>query len=165
MTYILAHGCLSLLAVLDNPPDPGSPNVVFYYGLVDARQRLAKKYRGALDYPGYCLGMSSIQIPVNFIDKYAGDIAKNLKSVVLDFAQAAKKEYLRQAAFPALLGIENQQVEMMLSAPPPPPWCGPWFGGDGRGAIYLKPKYPQNADTVLEITDFFVALGKTDPGP
>ncbi|OCB90291.1 hypothetical protein A7U60_g2465 [Sanghuangporus baumii] len=161
----LAHGCLSLLTVLDNPPEPGSSNVVIYYGLVDSRQRLAREYRGALDYPGYCLGMSPIQVPVNIIDKYAGDINKNLKSVVLEFAQVVKREYLRQQAFPALLGIENQQVEMMLSVPPPPPSCGPWFGGDGRGAIYLKPRYPQNADTVLEITDFFVGLGKTDPGP
>lgn len=154
-----------MLTVLDNPPAPGSPNVVFYYGLVDSRQRLAKEYRGAVNYPGYCLGMSSIQIPVNIVDKYSGDINNNLKSVIFDFAQAVKKEYKRQAAFPSLLAIENQQVELMLQAPPPPPWCGPWFGGDGRGAIYLRPKYPQEGNTVIEVTDFFVGLNKTDPGP
>ncbi|EJC99631.1 uncharacterized protein FOMMEDRAFT_93379 [Fomitiporia mediterranea MF3/22] len=162
----LAHGALSVLTVIDNPPAPGSPNVVFYYGLVDSRQRLAKEYRGASGYPGYCLGMSSIQVPVNLVDKYSGDVTNNLKAVIMDFAQFVKKEYKRQAAFPSLLAIENQQVEMMLSAPPPPPWCGPWFGGDGRGAIYLSPKYPQGSNnTVIEVTDFFVGLNKTDPGP
>ncbi|KAL5492789.1 hypothetical protein ACEPAI_4237 [Sanghuangporus weigelae] len=161
----LALGCLSLLVVMDNPPEPGSPNVVLYHGLVDGRHRLAKPYRGTLDYPGYCLGNSSIQIPVNIVDKYAGNVSDNLKSAIFDFAQAVKKEYVRQSSFPALLAIVNEQVDLMLSAPPPPPSCAPWFGGDGRGAVYLKPKYPQESDTVLEIMDFFVALGKTDPGP
>lgn len=161
----LALGCLSLLVVLDNPPESGSPNVVFYQGLVDGRQRLARRYRGALDYPGYCLGMSSIQIPVNIVDEYEGKVGENLKSAVLDFARSVKAEYMRQSAFPALLAIVNEEVELMLSAPPPPPWCGPSFGPDGRGSIYLKPRYPHEGNTIMEITDFFVGLGKTDPGP
>lgn len=91
---------------------------MFYYGLVDSRNRLAKQYRGAMDYPGYCLGMSGIQIPVSLIDKYASDVNGNLKPAILDFAQAVKKEYKKQAAYPSLLAIENQQVDMMLSGPP-----------------------------------------------
>lgn len=153
--------------MIDNPPVPNSPNKVFYYGLVDSRNRLLKEYRGPDGYPGYCLGMSSIQIPVSIADKYiaGGSLNADIKAAVLDFARAVRQEYIQQAALPALLAIENQQVELMLSAPPPPPWCGPWYAGDGRGAIYLKPKYPQLGPTVLEIKDFFVGLNKTDPGP
>ena len=146
--------------MLDNPPQKNSPNLVFLYGLVDSRNRLLKEYRGAEGYPGYCLGMSSIQVPVAIADKYAasGGVESNKKSAIFDFAKAVKEEYKRQAAFPALLAVENQQVEMMVGSPPPPPFCGPWFAGDGRGSIYLRPKYPQSGSSIIEVTDFFVGL-------
>ncbi|KAH8115210.1 hypothetical protein DFH11DRAFT_90645 [Phellopilus nigrolimitatus] len=161
----LAHAALCVVTILDNPPSPGSPNMLFFWGLVDARHRLAKEYRGTFDYPGYCLGMSSIQIPAAIADKYTGEIEKNAKEVVVDFARAVKKDYKHQSELPALLGIAIQQAEQMLTAPPPPPWCGPWFAGDGKGATYLQPKYPKEGNTAIEITDFFLGLNKTDPGP
>lgn len=55
---------------------------------------------------------------------------------------------------------------MMLSAPgPPPPWCGPWFSGDGRASAYLAETYPSSEATSLRVDDFFLGLNKTDPGP
>ncbi|KAF8636088.1 hypothetical protein AX17_003793 [Amanita inopinata Kibby_2008] len=158
----LVHGALSLLPILDNPIPPESNSVILYYGLVDARKRLAKEYRGALGYPGYCLGMSAIQVPVLLYHKVPSD---DKKALVLEFAKAMQKEYKRQADYPSLLAIEPQQCDLMFSVPPPPPWCGPWYSADGRGQVYLHPKYPESGPTVIEITDFFLGLNKTDPGP
>ncbi|PFH50118.1 hypothetical protein AMATHDRAFT_48178 [Amanita thiersii Skay4041] len=158
----LVHGALSLLPILDNPPPKDTDAVIFYYGLVDGRQRLAKEYRSPLGYPGYCLGMSSIQIPVSLYNKLPHD---DKKTMVLEYAKVVQKEYKRQTEFPSLLAIEPQQVDLMLSVPPPPPWCGPWYAADGRGNVYLHPKYPATGPTVIEITDFFLGLNKCDPGP
>lgn len=160
-----AHGTLSLLTAIDNPPEPGSPNVVFYYGLVNTRQRLRKEYRDPFAYPGYCLSMSAIQIPVSLVDKYGDSLSSNLKDAIIDFAKAVKREYAHQAAYPSFQAIAFDQVNMMLSAPPPPPWLGPWFSGDGHAAIYLRPTYPSNSVPVLDVDDFFLGLNKTDPGP
>lgn len=153
---------MSLLPLFDNPPPPNSDDIVFYYGLVDGRQRLAKEYRGPLGYPGYCLGMSALHIPVSIFQNH--DI-NDKKGLVLEFAKAVRKEYLKQAAYPALVGIEPQQGDLMLNAPAPPPWAGPLYAADGKGAVYLRPKYPAEGPTVIEIDDFFLGLNKCDPGP
>ncbi|KAF9528828.1 hypothetical protein CPB83DRAFT_853806 [Crepidotus variabilis] len=160
----IVHGTLSLLPLFDNPPAPDSDGAVFYYGLADGRKRLAKEYRGPLDYPGYCLGVSGLQIPISIFNKYStGD----KKTLVYEFAKEMKKEYLKQAAYPALVGIEAQQGDIMLHAPPPPPWAGPGYSADGKGSLYLYPKYPpaEEGPVVVEITDFFLGLNKCDPGP
>ena len=95
----------------------------------------------------------------------AGGSETTEKQAVLAFTKAVKEEYKQRAASSELLAIVNQQVEMLLSEPLPPPVCGPWFSGDGRGSNYLRPKYPRNGPTVIEVTDFFLGLNKTDPGP
>ncbi|KAF8153966.1 hypothetical protein B0H34DRAFT_799882 [Crassisporium funariophilum] len=158
----LAQGALSLLPLFDNPPPPNSDALVFYYGLVDGRPRLSKEYRGALDYPGYCLGMSSLWIPVSLFQAHSID---DRKTLVIEFAKAVRKEYLKQAAFPSLVAIQPQLGDFMLSTPPPPPWSGPAYSADGRGHIYLHPKYPAEGSTVIEITDFFIGLNRCEPGP
>ena len=165
--YYTALGALCLLVLLDNPPDKNSPNVVFAQGIVNARHRLANAYREPLAYPGYCLGATPIAIPVSIVDKYEkiGEDNVESKNAVLEFAWEVKQEYKRQALYPALLGIINEQVELMTSGPPTPPFCGPWFNGDGKGSTYLRPKYPETGNSVIEITDFFLSVNATDPGP
>lgn len=87
------------------------------------------------------------------------------KGIIVEFAQAVKKEYAKQAAYPALLAIQPQEGDLMLQAPPPPPLLGPQYGGDGRGSVYLFPQYPAEGPAVIDIDHFFVGLNKCDPGP
>ncbi|TFK37515.1 hypothetical protein BDQ12DRAFT_684799 [Crucibulum laeve] len=158
----LIHGALCLLPVIDNPPT-NPDGVLFYYGLVDGRPCLAKKYRGPLDFPGYCIGMSPIIIPISFIHSLP---LHDHKASVLSLAGAVQLEYKKQKELPSLVSMEPQLIESMLSyAPPPPPSAFPSYSGDGVGSRYLLPKYPMTGPTVIEITDFFVGLNKCDPGP
>lgn len=158
----LLHGSVSLLPIFDNPPEKSSEAVVFYYGLVDSRRKLIQKYRGTYDYPGYCLAMSAIQVPVALYFQFPSDSKREL---VLEYAKAIRKEYQKQADLPSHLSVSGLQVETMMQAPPPPPWCGPWYAGDGRGSVHLTPNYEVNGNKVIGITDFFIALNKCDPGP
>ena len=162
-----AFGALCLLVILDNPPDKNSSNVVFAQGIVNARHRLANAYREPLAYPGYCLGATPIAIPVSIVDKYEKIGKDNVesKNAVLEFAWEVKQEYKRQALYPALLGIINEQIELMTSGPTKLPSYGHWFIGDGKGATYLRPKYPESGNSVIEITDFFLSINIADPGP
>ncbi|CAA7262172.1 unnamed protein product [Cyclocybe aegerita] len=158
----LVLGALCLLPLIDNPPPPNTDALVFYYGLVDGRPRLDKKYRGSLDYPGYCLGMSGLHIPASIFHQHP---IEDKKALVLDFAKAVKKEYAKQAAYTSLVAIEPQQGDLMMNGPAPPPWSGPLYSADGKGAVYLHPRYPAEGKPVIEITDFFLGLNKCDPGP
>ncbi|KAF8970535.1 hypothetical protein BDZ97DRAFT_1694250 [Flammula alnicola] len=158
----LVLGALSLLPLYDNPPAPNSDGLIFLFGLVDARQRLDKHHGEAQGYPGYCLGVSALHIPVSIFQEHPADDQKGL---IIEFAKVVKKEYLKQAAYPALLAIQPQEGDLMLQSPPAPPFVGPQFGGDGRGHIYLSPEYPVDGEVVIEIDDFFVGLNKCDPGP
>ncbi|KAF4611797.1 hypothetical protein D9613_003717 [Agrocybe pediades] len=162
----LVHGALSLLPIYDNPLPADTDALVYYFGLVDARQRLGKDYRTSpLDYPGYCLGVSSLHIPAKLFHQY--DAEKQKKELVFAFAKEVRREYVKQAAFPALLAIEPQQGELMMGGPAPPPWVGPAYAADGKGAVYLYPVYKAGKDekTIIEIDDFFLGLNKCDPGP
>jgi len=123
------------------------------------------EYRGTFDYPGYCLGMSPIQIPLVDIEDIIGAVDDNRKPVVIELAKAIQKEYKKQASYPSLCAIQNELVESMLALPPPAPWSGPAFSGDGRGSTYLRHKYPLCGPTAIELSDFFIGLNKTDPGP
>ncbi|TDL15051.1 hypothetical protein BD410DRAFT_139736 [Rickenella mellea] len=161
----LLHGAVCLLPILDNPPPADSQAAVFFYGLVDSRQRLDASYRSPEGYAAYCLGMSPIVIPVSVASPPTS--STSTKDKILALTRAVREEYKAQAALPALLAIEAEQVDMMLTAPPPPPWCGPWYSADGRGSVYLRESYPKNhsGKSTIEITDFFVGLNKLDPGP
>ncbi|EIM79595.1 uncharacterized protein STEHIDRAFT_143167 [Stereum hirsutum FP-91666 SS1] len=163
----LAHAAVAIVCAHDNPPSSSTPEdaTFVFYGLVDSRDRLNSEYsgKGSSAYTGYCLGMSAIQLPVSVVSSSASE---GEKAQLLKAAEVIKQEYARQKAYPALLAIEAQQVEMMLSGlraggPPPPPWMGPWFAGDGIGETYLEPTYGSN----IRVDDFFTSLNKTDPGP
>lgn len=56
--------------------------------------------------------MSAIQLPVSVVSSSASE---GEKAQLLKAAEVIKQEYARQKAYPALLAIEAQQVEMMLS--------------------------------------------------
>ncbi len=51
----------------------------------------------------------------------------------------------------------------MLSSPAT--WIGPWYSGDGRGEDLLTPEHFDGEQKIIEITDFFQSLNKTQPGP
>ncbi|KAF8154402.1 hypothetical protein BJ912DRAFT_1013932 [Pholiota molesta] len=159
----LVHAAVCLLPIYDNPPAPDSDELIFFFGLMDGRQRLDKEYRTPTGYPGYCLGVSALQIPVSIFHQHPKDDKKGL---LLDFAKTVKKEYIKQASYPALVAVQAQEGDLMLQAPPAPPFIGPQYGGDGKGAVYLAPSYEGvNGETVIDIDDFFVGLNKCDPGP
>ncbi|GBE89886.1 hypothetical protein SCP_1702120 [Sparassis crispa] len=166
----IAHAAISLVCALDNPPNTStSPDARFaYYGLADSRTRLAALYSEKLGYPGYALGVSVIQIPVSAAVATAGE---SNEQVLLRLASIVKDEYTKQRAYPSLLGVVCQQVDLMILGlkaleGPPPPWMGPWYAGDGVGETYLQPAYSDaKGIDIIKINDFFVSLNKTDPGP
>lgn len=161
--FILVHAALCLLPIYDNPPAPDSNGLIFFFGLMDGRQRLDEEYRTPTGYPGYCLGVSALQIPVSIYHQHPADDKKGL---ILEFAKTVKKEYIKQASYPALVAVQPQEGDLMLQAPPAPPFIGPQYGGDGKGAVYLSPSYEGvNGEIAIDIDDFFVGLNKCDPGP
>ena len=57
-------------------------------------------------------------------------------------------------------------LEIIRTYSPPPPWMGPWFAGDVIGETYLDPSYTDaKGNMVIDVTDFFSSLNKTNPGP
>lgn len=106
--------------------------------------------------------MSALHISASLFHKFSKDDKKDL---VLAYAKEVRREYLKQAAYPALVAIEPQQGDLMLSAPAPPPWSGPAYAADGKGAVYLHPRYTAGDKAVIDVDDFFVGLNKCDPGP
>lgn len=109
-----AHAALTLVAAFDNPAQAGTPaDAAFvYYGLVDARARLAAPYNARDAYPGYCLGMSVIQVPLSLCPTAA---APDTRDALIKVAHIVKEQYLRQKAYPSLLAVDGQQVELMLA--------------------------------------------------
>ncbi|KAF9478578.1 hypothetical protein BDN70DRAFT_808554 [Pholiota conissans] len=159
----LVHAACCLLPIYDNPPAPDSDGLIFFFGLMDGRQRLDAPYRTSTGYPGYCLGVSALQIPVSTFHRHP---PSDKKALIIDFAKEVKREYAKQAAYPALVAVQVQEGELMLQAPPAPPFIGPQYGGDGKGAVYLRPEYEgKEGETVIDVDDFFVGLNKCDPGP
>ncbi|GBE83323.1 hypothetical protein SCP_0503710 [Sparassis crispa] len=166
----VAHAAVTLVCALDNPPSASTPpDATFvYYGLVDGRARLAEPYSGKLGYPGYALGMTAIQVPVSAAVPAAGE---GERDVLLRLSGIVKDEYAKQRAYESLMAIVCQEVDIMLGGmkaggPPPPPWMGPWYAGDGVGETGLQPEYGDaRGANVITVDDFFVSLNKTDPGP
>jgi hypothetical protein len=108
----IAHAAVALVCAYDNPPtvETAKDATFVFYGLVDCRGRLAVPYSSKEGYPGYCLGMSAIQIPVSVAETKGGH-----KEKLLAAAEFLKQEYAKQKAYPSLLAIEPQQVDLMLA--------------------------------------------------
>ncbi|GJJ08071.1 hypothetical protein Clacol_002278 [Clathrus columnatus] len=155
----ILHGAVGLLTMLDNPPKKGSDAVVFFWGIINARKRLIPHYR---NYPGYCLGVSAIKLPVSLYERFSSE---DRRMLVLEFAKAIRQEYKKQAEYPSLASVAGEEIDIILQAPPPPPSCDPWYVGDGRGSLYLSPSYNVDGQQVLELSDFFVGINRADPGP
>ncbi|KAF8581965.1 hypothetical protein K439DRAFT_1653936 [Ramaria rubella] len=169
----VAHAAISIVAALDNPRTSGTSEdkAFVFYGLVDARKRLTVPYSARDGYPGYCIAMSAIQVPLHLCPSDPFSSAKELRESMLRIAPVLKTQYLKQKAYPSLLAMSTQQVEMMLAGmragdPPPPPWMGPWYTSHGIVETYLDAVHTDRAGgQVLEITDIMLSLNKTDPGP
>jgi hypothetical protein len=116
---LAAHAALTLVAAFDNPAQESTPaDAAFvYYGLVDTRSRLAAPYNSRDAYPGYCLGMSVIQVPLGLCPTCTSLSANETRDSLIKVANVVKGQYLRQKAYPSLLAIDGQQVEMMLAGP------------------------------------------------
>lgn len=156
---------MAYITCVDNPPVDQSDAVIFVYGLVNARHLLIPEYRGNHKYHGSCLAASAISAPVSIFNRY-DDQDRNAKQIIWEFIDHLRQEYRKQAEYPALLGIAVQMVEKFCALPWPAPQCGPQFASDGKGNATLHETYPEGAESpVLELTDFFVGLNKSDPGP
>lgn len=103
------HAATYLSALHDNP-DVKDDASFFLFGLVDCRNRLAAPYNEPLGYPGYCLGISGIAVPLS---KVKGD---DVRTQLLSIAEVIKAEYAAQKALPALLGAAAQEVELFLAS-------------------------------------------------
>ena len=90
-----------LVVAFDNIAQVGTPvDAAFvYYDLVDAHTCLMDPYNMCDAYPGYCLAMSIIQVPLSLCPAAA----------TLDTCNS-----LWQKAHPSLLTINGQQAKLML---------------------------------------------------
>lgn len=102
-----------MVCVKDNPPTAETRRdaLLMHFGLVNSRAQLAAPYNERLAYPGYCLGMSPIKVPVSLISGSAG---KSDKELMLLVAHALKEEYAAQKALPSLLAISPHQGDLMI---------------------------------------------------
>ena len=91
-----------LVVVFNNIMQVGMPmDAVFvYYGLINARACLMAPYNARDAYPGYCLAMSVIQVPLSLCPAAA----------TLNTCNS-----LWQKAHPSLLTINGQQAKLMLT--------------------------------------------------
>lgn len=102
-----------MVCAFDNPPSSSTPDAVFVsHGLADCRSRLARGYSGENGYPGYCLGVSPIVVPVSVLTSAAH---KSEKMQFLELASAVKAEYVKQKAYPSLLAVVGQEMDMVLA--------------------------------------------------
>ena len=63
-------------------------------------------------YPGYCLTMSVIQVPLSLCP--AADVP-DMCNTLIKVTHVIKEQYLWQKAYPSLLAIDGQQAEPMLT--------------------------------------------------
>ncbi|KZV87145.1 hypothetical protein EXIGLDRAFT_724036 [Exidia glandulosa HHB12029] len=159
----IVHAAAYLSALHDNP-DVKDDASFFVFGLADCRGRLAPPYNEPLGYPGYCLGISGVAVPLSQVK------GEDRKAQLRSIAEVIKVEYAAQKAHPALLGVVAQEVELFLhhvkTGPPPAPWMGPWYAGDGIGERYLHPVYKDaEGKDAITITDYFTSLKQVQPGP
>ncbi|KAJ6620413.1 hypothetical protein B0H10DRAFT_1076725 [Mycena sp. CBHHK59/15] len=110
----VVHAALMMVCAFDNPPSPDTPSDAPFvgYGLVNCRHRLQPEYSGRDGYPGYCLGASPIVVPLSILTA-ASDVGE--KAQLIQMATAVKAEYLRQKAYPSLLAVIGQEVDLILS--------------------------------------------------
>lgn len=103
-----------MVCALDNPPSASTPSdaAFVFYGLADCRSRLSAEYSGKNGYPGYCLGMSPIVVPLSLFTSAAPD---GERAQLLQLTSAVKSEYVKQKNYPALLAVIGQEVDMMLA--------------------------------------------------
>jgi len=167
----IALAALNLVVAIDNPPTSETPaNAAFVYtGVVNNRSdRLRKPYSERDGYPGYCLGTSALCFSVDMLRDKTNYYDKML---LLGMAELVKQEYTKQKDYPALLATQGQVLELILSplfagAPPPPPWTGPYFCGDGISENQVDREYVDcKGVKVLDVRSIFTSVNKTDPGP
>ncbi|KZT60759.1 hypothetical protein CALCODRAFT_480424 [Calocera cornea HHB12733] len=160
---------LNLVVATDNPPTSETPaDAAFvYYGIVNNRSdRLIAPYSGRDGYPGYCLGVSVLSFPVDMLRNKTDFFDKAL---LLDMAEQVKQAYKKQQQYPALLAIQSQICDIMLSpffagAPPAPPPGGPFFAGDGITEHHFEHEYKDSGGReVVSVKSIFTSVNMTDP--
>jgi hypothetical protein len=104
LTIILAYAALANAWAKDNPPDASTPadSVLFTFGLVNSRYTLKEPYSIRDGYPGSCIGMSPIIVPVSGFVGLKGDEFLS-KELLLSTAEIVKREYKRQKDYESLL--------------------------------------------------------------
>ena len=74
--------------------------------------RLVAPYNMHDAYPGYCLTMSIIQVPLSLCPTVATPYMHN---TLIKVTHVIKEQYLWQKAYPSLLTINGQQAKLMLT--------------------------------------------------
>ena len=92
------------------------------HGLVDGRPRLREPYNVPGAYTAHCLTMSPILFPVTIVDdgRFDVEFSQRLglpfgKSTYRKALTLAKAQYEKQKAYPALLAMTAQMVDVMVA--------------------------------------------------
>lgn len=103
-----------MVCAVDNPPSASTPSdaAFVFYGVVDCRSRLSPAYSGKNGYPGYCLGMTPLVVPLSVLTSAAQE---SEKAQLLHLASAVKPEYMKQKAYPSLLAVMGQEMDTVLT--------------------------------------------------
>jgi hypothetical protein len=111
--FYLANAALALVLTHDNPVTNATPSdaSMVFYGLANARERLTPPYSERDGYPGYCVAVTPIVLPLS---KLSG--AKDDRERLVVGAELLKHEYAAQKAYPSALAIGAQEAELMITS-------------------------------------------------
>jgi hypothetical protein len=100
--------------VKDNPPDASTPAdaVLFAFGAVNCRYTLKEPYSVRDGFPGNCLAVSPLVIPVSSFLGVKGDEFLS-RDLLLSTAEIVKKEYKKQKDYEGLL-VASAHTGVML---------------------------------------------------
>lgn len=111
------NAAVLLVTALDNPATSStSADTAFaFYGLVDARSRLASPYSARGGYPGYCLGISLIRVPWSSLPPTLTQSGDGAVDALLTVARTLKDEYTKARGRHSLLAVQAQMVDTVHS--------------------------------------------------
>lgn len=123
----LAHAALCLGCIEHSSSDQTTDtNAAFVFpGAVNRRSQLLPEYHGRLAYPGYCITLTPIVIPVSKLmdvnQKHRslrnGDDGAR-QAALLEVADMIKAEYEEQKNSENLMAVTPQLLELMMASMP-----------------------------------------------
>jgi hypothetical protein len=98
------------LSALYNNPEVKDGSLFASFAVTNARARLAAPYNSRHGYPGYCLQVSPIAIPLSQVQ------GTDQETQLLSVARAVQVEYARQHAREALLPIFTHAGDLLVAS-------------------------------------------------